>query len=146
VSIALFAIVAVIWVAIIVPSVRSARAERAAAVPPAMALRGDRLGRVRRLPAPEHRPKRRRRPRPAVVRRRRALAALAVAALAALRAWTAFGGRWWLVAVVAGSLPVAYLAALAVLARRRRHGRERRAAGRALLTAPAGAGWVASTE
>jgi hypothetical protein len=141
VSIALFAVAAAIWAAIIVPAVaRRLRAERAAG-PPAVALRGDRLGHVRRLPAPEHRPARRR-PHPAVARRRRLLAGLGLLAVAALRAGAAFGGRWWLAAAVAGGLPMAYLAALA--GSRRRAGRARRAARR--LPAPAAGERMAWTE
>ena len=146
-SIALFATVAAIWVVLVLPSIRRGRAERALAGPPAVALRGEPGGRVRRLPAAEHRRSARRRTvSPAVIRRRRVLAALAVAELAGLRAWAALGHRWWVAAALAGLAVVTYLLALVVVASRRARGRSPRKAVAASRRATAVAGWAASVE
>jgi hypothetical protein len=147
VSIALFATVAAIWVALVLPSIGRGRAERARAAPPAVALQGEPGGRVRRLPASQRRrPVRRRVASRAVIRRRRVLAALAVAELAGLRVWAAIGGRWWVAAAAAGVALAAYLLALVVLARSRARGRSPRSARRASLPAGAVAGWATSVE
>jgi hypothetical protein len=147
VSIALFATVAAIWVVLVLPAIRRGRAERALAAPPAVALRGEPGGRVRRLPAPEHRrPARRRTVSPAVTRRRRVLVVLALAELAGLRAWAALGHRWWVAAAVAGVAIVAYLLALVVVAWLRARGRSPRRAGVASRPAAAVAGWAATVE
>jgi hypothetical protein len=144
VSLAVFALVVVIWVVLLVPLARRGRAE--------LALEASEGG--RRLSSGGARPwtsgnlpaepsdeelaaaataarlaRRRAAARRAATRRRRVLLLLVVAAAAGSRAWAVLGGRWWLVAAATGLLLAADLLALAGLGWRRAR-RRARAAGR----------------
>jgi hypothetical protein len=140
VSLAVFALVIVIWVALLVPLARRGRAELAAEAsngglrltsggarpwttgnlaadpdePDPDGLdpddRDDDEGPVATVAA---RPARRR---GTAARRRRVLVALVVATAAGARAWAVLGGRWWAAAALAGLLLAAYLAVLVGLA------------------------------
>jgi hypothetical protein len=170
VSLAVFALVVAIWMALLVPLARRGRAELAAEASEG----GRRLstGGVRpwttgdlpgeptdeELAAAElaaRLARRRASRRRAATRRRRALLALAVATAAGSRAWAVLGGRWWLAAAVAGALLAGYLLTLLGLgwrrARRRRalHAGDRRAPDRRdrwAATAPWGGQVPLSTE
>ena len=153
VSLAVFALVVVIWVVLLVPLARRGRAELAAEASEG----GSRLpGGARpwttgNLPAEptdddleaaaaaawlaRRRAARRR----AATRRRRILLLLVVATAAGSRAWAVLGGRWWLAAAVAGLLLTGYLLTLIGLGWRR--SRRRRAL--AAAARPAWAAWWA---
>ena len=148
-SLAVFALVVVIWVVLLVPLARRGRAELAFEASEG----GSRLssGGVRpwtsgTFPAEPtdvdleaaataaRLARRRAAARQAATRRRRVLLVLAVATAAGSRAWAVLGGRWWLAAAVAGLLLAGYLLTLAGLgwrrSRRRRAGVARPAPGR----------------
>ena len=149
VSLAVFALVVAIWMALLVPLARRGRAELAAGASQGgsrLSSGGARPWTTGNLPAEPtddelaaadlaarlaRRCASRRR---AAVRRRRVLLALVVATAAGSRAWAVLGGRWSLAAAAAGLLLAGYLLALAGLgwARARRRGRvaARPAAGR----------------
>jgi hypothetical protein len=167
VSLALFSIVAAIWLLLLIPLLRRGLAERDARTPPP---RPDaaRLSRGRgarpwkgslqaaepeeaedpeaaaALAAAAWRAAARRR---AASRRRRMLLVFTAGVVAGVRAWAALGGRWWIATAVAGGLLAGYMVALVGAARRRR--RHRRfwqghpPAGRAEAPGigPPGAGW-----
>ncbi|HXQ58239.1 MAG TPA: hypothetical protein VOA19_20930, partial [Actinomycetes bacterium] len=126
-SIAVFALVVVIWVVMLVPLARRGRAELAAEASEG----GSRLrsGGVRPWttgdlpdePTDEDLEtaavaawlaRRRAATRRAATRRRRVLLLLVVATAAGSRAWAVLGGRWWLAAAAAGLLLAGYLLAL----------------------------------
>ena len=156
-SLAVFALVAVIWVVLLIPLARRGRAELAAeAADPARLSRGAgaRPWTTWELPdgveadredVQQHLEtawldRRRRARRLAAVRRRRVLALLVVTMAAGLRAWAGLGGRWWVAAAGAGLLLVGYLATLVGLGWRRSRRRRTRAGDR-----PAGsARWSAT--
>ena len=149
VSLAVFALVVAIWMALLVPLARRGRAELAAGASQGgsrLSSGGARPWTTGNLPAEPtddelaaadlaarlaRRCASRRR---AAVRRRRVLLALVVATAAGSRAWAVLGGRWSLAAAAVGLLLAGYLLALAGLgwARARRRGRvaARPAAGR----------------
>ena len=149
-SLAVFALVVVIWVALLVPLARRGRAELAAEASEGgsrLTSGGARPWTSGNLPteptgeeleaaeAAARLARRRASRRRAAVRRRRVLLALAVATAAGSRAWAVLGGRWSLAAAAAGLLLAGYLLTLAGLGwtrARRRHGRAaaRPAAGR----------------
>jgi hypothetical protein len=146
VSLAVFALVVVIWVVLLVPLARRGRAELAAeASEGGSRLRsgGARPWTTGDLPDDGDDPDDDREAaavpaRPgggpgAAVRRRRVLLLLAVTTAAGSRAWAVLGGRWWLAAAGAGLLLAGYLVGLAVLGRRR----SRRRRGRARPAGPA---------
>jgi hypothetical protein len=143
VGLAVFALVVVIWVALLVPLARRGRAE--------LAFEASEGG--RRLSSGGARPwttghqptepsdeeleqaavaarlaRRRAASRRAATRRRRVLLALVVATAAGSRAWVALGGRWWLAAAGAGLLLAGYLLTLVTLGWRRARRRRARAA------------------
>jgi hypothetical protein len=137
-SLALFALVAAIWGVLLIPLARHGHAELATLPPrrdtPARLARGARPWITGDPPAgqgpdPEAaaalalRARRRAARRRTAARRRRALLLLAVATAAGLRAWAAFGGRWWVAAAMAGGLLAAYLAVLVGTAWRRSRAR-----------------------
>src|SRR5918995_1474530 len=123
VSLAVFALVVVIWVALLVPLSRRGRAELAAEASEG----GSRLSSGGAPPW---------------TRRRRILLLLVVATAAGSRAWAVLGGRWWLAAAVAGALLAGYLLTLTGLGWRRARRRRaltagtRRAPGRRERWAP----------
>jgi hypothetical protein len=140
VSLAVFALVVVIWVALLVPLARRGRAELAAEASEGgrrLTSGGARPWTSGNLPteptgeeleaaeAAARLARRRTAARQAATRRRRILLALAVATAAGSRAWAVLGGRWWLAAAVAGTLLAGYLLTLAGLGWHR--GRRRRA-------------------
>ena len=148
-SLAVFALVVVIWVALLVPLARRGRAELAAEASEG----GSRLrsggarpwttGDLPDEPTDEDLDtaavaawlaRRRAATRRAATRRRRVLLLLVVATAAGSRAWAVLGGRWWLAAAAAGLLLTGYLLTLAGLgwarARRRRRVAARPASGR----------------
>ena len=141
-SIAVFALVVVIWVVLLVPLARRGRAELAAEASEG----GSRLRSGGALPwttgdLPDEptdeeletaavaawMARRRAATRRAATRRRRVLMLLVVATAAGSRAWAVLGGRWWLAAAGAGLVLAAYLLTLLAVgwrrARRRRTGR-----------------------
>ena len=148
-GLAVFALVVVIWVALLVPLARRGRAE--------LAFEASEGG--RRLTSGGARPwtagnlptqpsdeeleqavltarlaRRRAASRRAATRRRRVLLALVVATAAGSQAWVALGGRWWLAAAGAGLLLAGYLLTLVTLGWRR--SRRRRAWAAASRPAP----------
>jgi hypothetical protein len=140
VSLAVFALVVVIWVALLVPIARRGRAELAADASEGgtrLSTGGARPWTVGNLPAEPtdeeleavaeaaRLARRRAARRRAATRRRRVLLLLVVATAAGSRAGTVLGGRWWLAAAVAGLLLAGYLLTLAGLGWRR--SRRRRA-------------------
>ena len=148
-SLAVFALVVAIWMALLVPLARRGRAELAAGASQGgsrLSSGGARPWTTGNLPAEPtddelaaadlaaRLARRRTSRRRAAVRRRRVLLALVVATAAGSRAWAVLGGRWSLAAAAAGLLLAGYLLALAGLgwARARRRGRvaARPAAGR----------------
>ena len=154
-SLAVFALVVVIWVVLLVPLARRGRAELAFEASEG----GSRLssggarpwtgGTFPAEPTDEdleaaataaRLARRRAAARRAATRRRRVLLVLAVATAAGSRAWAVLGGRWWLAAAVAGVLLAGYLLTLAGLgwrrSRRRRAGVARPAPGRRGRWAP----------
>jgi hypothetical protein len=156
VSIAVFALVAVIWVVLLIPLARRGRAELAAeAADPTRLSRGAGARPWRTWDLPDdgadgeddelevavaaRLARRRAARRRAAVRRRRVLGVLVVATAAGLRAWAGLGGRWWVPAAAAGLLLAGYLVALAGLGWRRA-----RRPVRAGVRTAAGAGWAGS--
>ena len=148
-SLAVFALVVAIWMALLVPLARRGRAELAVEASQGgsrLSSGGARPWTTGNLPAEPtddelaaadlaaRLARRRASRRRAAVRRRRVLLALVVATAAGSRAWAVLGGRWSLAAAAAGLLLAGYLLALAGLgwARARRRGRvaARPAAGR----------------
>ena len=150
-SLAVFALVVVIWVALLVPIARRGRAELAADASEGgtrLSSGGARPWNTGNLPAEPtgeeleaaaEAARRRAARRRAVTRRRRVLVLLVVAAAAGSRAGAVLGGRWWLAAAVTG-LPLAgYLVTLVGLGWHRSRRRRARAAsrpGRAARWAP----------
>jgi len=139
VSLAVFALVVVIWVVLLVPLARRGRAELAyeaseggrrltsgGATPwttgnlPAEPTEQE----LEAAAAAARRARRRAAARRAATRRRRVLLVLAVATAAGSRAWAVLGGRWGLAAAGTGLLLAAYLFTLLAVgwrrARRRR--------------------------
>jgi len=155
VSLAVFALVVVIWVALLVPLARRGRAELAAeASEGGSRLRsgGARPWTTGDLPADEPADedletaaaaawltRRRAASRRAATRRRRVLLLLVVATAAGSRAWAVLGGRWWLAAATAGLLLAGFLLGLVGLGWRR--SRRRRVL--AAAARPARAAWWA---
>jgi hypothetical protein len=160
VSLAVFALVVVIWLALLVPIARRGRAELAAEASEG----GTRLssggarpwtdGNFPGEPTEEELEaaaeaarlaRRRAARRRAATRRRRVLLLLAVATAAGSRAGAVLGGRWWLAAAAAGLLLAGYLLTLVGLGWHRSRRRRARAAttrpGRAARWAPP-APWV----
>jgi hypothetical protein len=149
VSLAVFALVVVIWVAVLVPIARRGRAELAWEASEG----GSRLsggarpwitGNLLAEPtddeleaeaAAARLARRRAARRRAATRRRRVLLLLVVATAAGSRAWAVLGGRWWLAAVVTGLLLAGYLLTLAGNGWRRARTAAR--SGRAARWAPA---------
>jgi hypothetical protein len=148
-SLAVFALVVVIWVVLLVPIARRGRAELAIEASEG----GSRLssggarpwtsGNLPTEPVDEELEAaaiaawlagRRAATRRAATRRRRVLGVLAMATAAGSRAWVVLGGRWWLAAAVAGLLLAGYLLTLAGLGWRR--SRRRRARTGAARPAP----------
>jgi hypothetical protein len=140
VSLAVFALVVAIWMALLVPLARRGRAELAVEASQGgsrLSSGGARPWTTGNLPAEPtddelatadlaaRLARRRASRRRAAVRRRRVLLALVVATAAGSRAWAVLGGRWSLAAAAAGLLLAGYLLALAGLgwARARRRGR-----------------------
>jgi hypothetical protein len=144
VSLAVFALVVVIWVALLVPIARRGRAELAADASEG----GTRLssggarpwttGNLSDKPTDEELEaaaaarlaRRRVARRGAATRRRRVLLLLVVATAAGSRAGAVLGGRWWLAAAAAGLLLAGYLVTLVGLGRHRSRRRRSRAATR----------------
>jgi hypothetical protein len=139
VSLAVFALVVVIWVALLVPLSRRGRAELAAEASEGgsrLSSGGARPWTSGNIPAEPTEDeleaaavaarlaRRRAAARRALTRRRRILLLLVVATAAGSRTWAVLGGRWWLAAAVAGALLAGYLLTLTGLgwqrARRRR--------------------------
>jgi hypothetical protein len=142
VSLAVFALVVVIWVVLLIPLARRGRAELAAEASQGglrLSSGGARPWTTGHLEldddpddaaleaagAKARLARRRAASRRAAGRRRRMLLLLVVATAAGLRAWAALGGRWWLAAATAGVLLATYLLTLAGLGWRR--SRRRRA-------------------
>jgi hypothetical protein len=134
VSLAVFALVVVIWVVLLVPLARRGRAELAAEASAGgsrLTTGGARPWTSGNLPATDE-------PtdeeleaaaRRAATRRRRVLLGLVVAAAAGSRAWAMLGGPWWLAAAVTGALLAGYLLTLIGLGWRRARRRRTVAAG-----------------
>ena len=151
-SLAVFALVVVIWVVLLVPLARRGRAELAAeASEGGSRLRGGgarpwTTGDLPVEPSDEDLEaaawldRRRAASRRAATRRRRVLLLLVVATATGSRAWAVLGGRWWLAAAAAGLLLAGYLLALVGLGWRRSRSRRALAAaarpGRAAWWAP----------
>jgi len=144
VSLAVFALMVVIWVALLVPLSRRGRAELAAEASEG----GSRLssggarpwtnGNIPAEPTEDELEaaavaarlaRRRAAARRAATRRRRILLLLVVATAAGSRAWAVLGGRWWLAAAVAGALLAAYLLTVTGLGWRRARRRQALTAG-----------------
>jgi hypothetical protein len=140
VSLAVFALVVAIWMALLVPLARRGRAELAVEASQGgsrLSSGGARPWTTGNLPAEPtgeelaaadlaaRLARRRASRRRAAVRRRRVLLALVAAVAAGSRAWAVLGGRWWLAAAAAGLLLAGYLLTLVGLglARARRRGR-----------------------
>jgi hypothetical protein len=148
VSLAVFALVVVIWAVLLVPLARRGRAE--------LALEASEGG--RRLSGGGARPwttgilpaeptdeelvaaeraarlvRRRAARRRAAVRRRRVLLVLVVAMAAGVRAWAVLDGRWWLAGALPGLALAGYLLALVGLGWARARRRRARAAGLRVL-------------
>jgi hypothetical protein len=151
VGLAVFALVVVIWVALLVPLARRGRAELAFEASEGgrrLSSGGARAWTTGNLPteptdedleaaaAAVRLARRRAASRRATTRRRRMLLALVVATAAGSRAWAVLGGRWWLAAALAGLLLAGYLLTLAALGWRRSRRRARRAPGRRERWAP----------
>jgi hypothetical protein len=137
VSLAVFALVVVIWVVLLVPLARRGRAELAAEASEGgrrLTSGGARPWTSWNLPADDE-------PtdeelaaaalaaRRAATRRRRVLLVLVLATAAGSRAWAMGGGRWWLAAAVTGALLAGYLLTLVGLGWRRARRRRALAAG-----------------
>ena len=136
-SLAVFALVVVIWVVLLVPLARRGRAELAAEASEGgrrLTSGGARPWTSWNLPADDE-------PtdeelaaaalaaRRAATRRRRVLLVLVLATAAGSRAWAMGGGRWWLAAAVTGALLAGYLLTLVGLGWRRARRRRALAAG-----------------
>ena len=140
-SLAVFALVVVIWVVLLVPLARRGRAELAyeaseggrrlssgGATPWASGnLPGEPTeAELAAAAAAARLARRRAAARRAATRRRRVLLALVLATAAGSRTWVVLGGRWWLAAAGAGLLLAGYLLTLVAFgwrrARRRRTG------------------------
>jgi hypothetical protein len=153
-SLAVFALVVVIWMVLLVPLARRGRAELAYEASEGgrrLSSGGARPWTTGNLPAEPTEDeldaaaaaarlaRRRAAARRAATRRRRALLVLVVATAAGSRTGAALGGRWWLAAAGAGFLLAGYLLTLVAVgwrrARRRRTGP--RAAGVPRVTAAA---------
>ena len=143
-SLAVFALVVVIWVALLVPLSRRGRAELAAEASEGgsrLSSGGARPWTSGNIPAEPTEDeleaaavaarlaRRRAAARRAATRRRRILLLLVVATAAGSRAWAVLGGRWWLAAAVAGALLAGYLLTLTGLGWRRARRRRALAAG-----------------
>jgi hypothetical protein len=156
VSLAVFALVGVVWAVLLVPIARRGRAElawEASEGGSRLSSGGARPWTAGNLPAEPtdeeleaaaaaaRLARRRAAARRAATRRRRVLLLLVVATAAGSRTWAVLGGRWWLAAAAAGLLLAGYLLTLAGLGwRRSRRRRARRAGlrpGRAARWAPA---------
>jgi hypothetical protein len=137
VSLAVFALVVVVWVVLLVPLARRGRAELAAEASEGgrrLTSGGARPWTSWNLPADDE-------PtdeelaaaalaaRRAATRRRRVLLVLVLATAAGSRAWAMGGGRWWLAAAVTGALLAGYLLTLVGLGWRRARRRRALAAG-----------------
>jgi hypothetical protein len=144
VSLAVFALVVVIWLALLVPLARRGRAELAVEASEGgrrLSSGGARPWTTGNLPAEPtdeelaaaetaaRLTRRRVARRRAAVRRRRVLLVLVVATAAGSRTWAVLGGRWWLVAAAAGLALAGYLLTLAGLGWARARRRAARAAG-----------------
>jgi hypothetical protein len=144
VSLAVFALVVVIWLALLVPLARRGRAELAVEASEGgrrLSSGGARPWTTGNLPAEPtdeelaaaetaaRLTRRRVARRRAAVRRRRVLLVLVVATAAGSRTWAVLGGRWWLVAAAAGLALAGYLLTLAGLGWARARRRRARAAG-----------------
>jgi hypothetical protein len=140
VSLAVFALVVVIWMALLVPLARRGRAELAVEASEGgrrLSSGGARPWTGGNLPADPtdaelaaaetaaRLARRRAARRRAAVRRRRVLLGLVLATAAGSRAWAVLGGRWWPAAAVTGATLAGYLLTLACLgwARARRRAR-----------------------
>jgi hypothetical protein len=142
VSLAVFALVVVIWLVLLVPLARRGRAELALEASEGgsrLSSGGARPWTTGNLPSEPtdeelaaaelaaRRARRRAVHRRAAARRRRVLLVLVVATAAGARAWAVLGGRWWLAVAVASGALAGYLLTLAGLgwtrARRRRRTR-----------------------
>ena len=136
-SLAVFALVVVVWVVLLVPLARRGRAELAAEASEGgrrLTSGGARPWTSWNLPADDE-------PtdeelaaaalaaRRAATRRRRVLLVLVLATAAGSRAWAMGGGRWWLAAAVTGALLAGYLLTLVGLGWRRARRRRALAAG-----------------
>jgi hypothetical protein len=144
VSLAVFALVVVIWMALLVPLARRGRAELAAEASEGgsrLSSGGARPWTSGNLPTEPtddqleaaavaaRLARRRAAARRAATRRRRILLVLVVATAAGSRAWAVLGGRWWLAAAVAATLLGGYLLTLAGLGWRRSRRRRARPGG-----------------
>jgi hypothetical protein len=144
VGLAVFALVVVIWVALLVPLARRGRAELAFEASEGgrrLTSGGARPWTIGNLPtepsdeeleaavAAARLARRRAASRRAATRRRRVLLALVVATAAGSRAWAVLGGRWWLAAAVAGALLAGYLLTLTGLGWHRARHRQALAGG-----------------
>jgi membrane protein YdbS with pleckstrin-like domain len=144
VSLAVFALVVVIWVVLLVPLARRGRAELAYEASEGgrrLSSGGARPWTTGNLPAEPtdeeleaaaaaaRLARRRDAARRAAVRRRRVLLVLVAATTSGSRAWAALGGRWWLAAAAAAVLLAGYLLTLVAVGwRRARRGRTGRGA------------------
>jgi hypothetical protein len=168
VSLAVFALVVAIWMALLVPLARRGRAELAFEASEGglrLSSGGARPWTTGNFPAEPtdeelaaadlaaRLARRRASRRRAAVRRRRVLLALVVATAAGSRTWAVLGGRWWLAAAATGLLLAGYLLTLAGLGWRRSRRRRARAGrpvpgrrGRWALPAPWGGQVPLSTE
>ena len=146
-SLAVFALVVVIWVVLLVPLARRGRAELAYEASEGgrrLSSGGARPWTTGNLPAEPtdeeleaaaaaaRRARRRASACRATVRRRRVLLVLVVGTAAGSRAWAALGGRWWLAAAGAGVLLGGYLVTLVAVGWRH----NRRRAGRGATAVP----------
>jgi hypothetical protein len=146
VSLAVFALVVVVWVVLLVPLARRGRAELAAEASEGgrrLTSGGARPWTSWNLPADDEptdeelaaaalaarQARRRAAARRAATRRRRVLLVLVLATAAGSRAWAMGGGRWWLAAAVTGALLAGYLLTLVGLGWRRARRRRALAAG-----------------
>jgi membrane protein YdbS with pleckstrin-like domain len=134
-SLAVFALVVVIWMVLLVPLARRGRAELAYEASEGgrrLSSGGARPWTTGNLPAEPTedelaavaaavaaRLARRRAARRAATRRRRVLLVLVVAMAAGSRSWAVLGGRWWLAAAGAGFLLAGYLLSLVAVGWRR---------------------------
>ena len=140
-SLAVFALVVVIWVVLLVPLARRGRAELAYEASEGgrrLTSGGARPWTTGNLPAEPtdeeleaaaaaaRLARRRAAARRAATRRRRVLLVLVVATAAGSRAWAVLGGRWWLATAGAGLLLAGYLLTLVAVGWRRSRRRRSR--------------------